>query len=144
VGYSRRNQPTPMIEVNLIPMMDVLMAVLTFFIVISMTLSTGQNVIGVNLPQTETGDGAKPSTPDAKTPEPLMVGMNKQGQIIIQNKTIEPAQLNTQLQTYLQQSPNGVIVFQADKTLTYEKLAKVLGQIRAIGGDRVALAVDAQ
>ncbi len=142
MGYGRRNQPTPMIEVNLIPMMDVLMAVLTFFIVISMTLSTGQNVIGVNLPQTDTG--AKPSAPDAKTPEPLIVGMNKQGQIIIQNKTIEPAQLNTQLQTYLQKSPNGVIVFQADKTLTYEKLARVLGQIRAIGGDRVALAVDAQ
>lgn len=142
MGYGRRNQPTPMIEVNLIPMMDVLMAVLTFFIVISMTLSTGQNVIGVNLPQTDTG--AKPSAPDSKTPEPLMVGMNKQGQIIIQNKTIEPAQLNTQLQTYLQKSPNGVIVFQADKTLTYEKLARVLGQIRAIGGDRVALAVDAQ
>jgi biopolymer transport protein ExbD len=144
VGYSRRNQPTPMIEVNLIPMMDVLMAVLTFFIVISMTLSTGQNVIGVNLPKTDTGDGAKPSAPGAKTPEPLMVGMNQQGQIIIQNKTIEPAQLNTQLQAYLQQSPNGIIVFQADKTLTYEKLAKVLSQIRAIGGDRVALAVDAQ
>jgi biopolymer transport protein ExbD len=144
VGYSRRNQPTPMIEVNLIPMMDVLMAVLTFFIVISMTLSTGQNVIGVNLPQTDTGDGAKSSVPDPKTPEPLMVGMNQQGQIIIQNKTIEPAQLNTQLQAYLQKSPNGIIVLQADKTLTYEKLAKVLGQIRAIGGDRVALAVDAQ
>lgn len=142
MGYRRRNQPTPMIEINLIPMMDVLMAVLTFFIVISMTLSTGQNVIGVNLPQTDTG--AKPSVPDAKTPEPLMVGMNQQGQIIIQNKTIEPAQLNIQLQTYLQKSPNGVVVFQADKTLTYEKLAKVLGQIRAIGGDRVALAVDAQ
>jgi biopolymer transport protein ExbD len=70
--------------------------------------------------------------------------MNQQGQIIIQNKTIEPAQLNTQLQAYLQKSPNGIIVLQADKTLTYEKLAKVLGQIRAIGGDRVALAVDAQ
>jgi biopolymer transport protein ExbD len=142
VGYSRRNQPTPMTEVNLIPMMDVLMAVLTFFIVISMTLSTGQNVVGVNLPRTDTG--AKPSAQDAKAPEPLMVGMNKQGQIMIQNKTVEPSQLDAQLQAYFQKSPQGVVVFQADKTLTYEKLAKVLGQIRAIGGDRVALAVDTQ
>jgi biopolymer transport protein ExbD len=143
VGYSRRNHPTPMAEVNLIPMMDVLMAVLTFFIVISMTLSTGQNVIGVNLPRTDKG-AAKSSAQDAKAPEPLMVGMNKQGQIMIQNKTVEPSQLDAQLQAYFQKSPEGVVVFQADKTLTYEKLSKVLGQIRAIGGDRVALAVDSQ
>ncbi|WP_404786775.1 ExbD/TolR family protein [Altericista sp. CCNU0014] len=142
MGYSQRNRPVSMTEVNLIPMMDVLMAVLTFFIVISMTLSTGQNVIGVNLPRTD--DGAKPSAQDAKAPEPLMVGMNKQGQIILQNKPVEPSQLDTQLQAYFQKSPQGVVVFQADKTLTYEKLAKVLGQIREIGGDRVALAVDVQ
>jgi biopolymer transport protein ExbD len=131
-----------MLEVNLIPMMDVMMAVLTFFIVVSMTLSTGQNVIGVNLPRTDSG--AKPSAPDAKAPEPLMVGMNKQGQIMIKNKPVESSQLDTELQAYFKKSPEGVVVFQADKTLTYDKLAKVLGQIREIGGDRVALAVDVQ
>ena len=142
MGYGRRNQPKPMIEVNLIPMMDVLMAVLTFFIVISMTLSTGQNMIGVNLPKTD--NGAKSPSPDAKTQETLIVGMNKQGQIMIENKPVEPSQLDARLQAHFQKSPDGVVVFLADKTLTYEKLAKVLGKIRAIGGDRVALAVDAQ
>ena len=131
-----------MTEVNLIPMMDVLMVVLTFFIIISMTLSTGQNVIGVNLPRTD--KGAKPSAQDAKAPDPLMVGINKQGQIMIKNKPVETSQLETELQAYFQKSPQGVVVLQADKTLPYEKLAKVLGQIRDIGGDRVALAVDAQ
>jgi biopolymer transport protein ExbD len=142
VGYSKRNQPTPMTEINLIPMLDVLMAVLTFFIVISMTLTTGQNTIGVNLPQTD--KGAQPVAKDAKEPEPFIVGMNQQGQVLIQNKPVENAQLDTQLKAYFQKSPQGVVVLQADKTLTYEKLAKVLSQIRAIGGDRVALALDAQ
>lgn len=142
MGYSQRNKPAPMTEVNLIPMMDVMMAVLTFFIVVSMTLSTGQNVIGVNLPRTDSG--AKPAAKEAKAPEPLMVGMNKLGQVMLKNKPVELSQLDTELQAYFQKSPEGVVVFQADKTLTYDKLAKVLGQIRAIGGDRVALAVDAQ
>jgi biopolymer transport protein ExbD len=141
MGYSQRNQPKPMTEINLVPMMDVLMAVLTFFIVISMTLTTGQNTIGVNLPQADSG--AKTSTKNLKEPEPLIVGMNNQGQILIQNKPVENAQLETQLKAYFQKSPQGLVVLQADKTLTYEKLAKVLGQIRAIGGDRVALAIDA-
>lgn len=142
MGYSRRNQPAPMLEVNLIPMMDVMMAVLTFFIVVSMTLSTGQNVVGVNLPRTD--KGAKPSAQDAKAPDPLMVGMNKQGQIMLKNKPVESSQLEAELQAYFKKSPEGVVVLQADKTLPYEKLAKVLGQVRDIGGDRVALAVDAQ
>ena len=141
MGYNRRNQPTPMIEVNLIPMMDVLMAVLTFFIVISMTLTTGQNIVGVNLPRTD--KGANSNAKEAKTPDSLIVGMNKEGQIIIENKPVVPSQLDARLKAHFQKSPDGVVVFQADKTLTYEKLAKVLGHIRAIGGDRVALAVDA-
>jgi biopolymer transport protein ExbD len=141
MGYSRRNQPTPITEINLIPMLDVLMAVLTFFIVISMTLTTGQNTIGVNLPQTDNGE--KPTAKNIKEPEPLIIGMNQQGQILIQNKSVENSQLETQLKAYFQKSPQGLVVLQADKTLTYEKLTKVLGKIRAIGGDRVALAIDA-
>jgi biopolymer transport protein ExbD len=131
-----------MTEINLIPMLDVLMAVLTFFIVISMTLTTGQNTIGVNLPQTD--KSAQPTVQNPKEPEPFIVGMNQQEQVLIQNKPVEKAQLDTQLKAYFQKSPQGVVVLQADKTLTYEKLTKVLGQIRAIGGDRVALALDAQ
>jgi biopolymer transport protein ExbD len=137
----RRYQSAPVTEVNLIPMMDVLLTVLTFFIIISMTLSTGQNVLNVNLPKTETG--AK-STSSSKTPDPLMVGINPQGQVMIQNKPVDPSQLDMQLQTYFQKSPEGFVVLEADKTLAYEKVTKVLSQIRAIGGDRVALAVDAK
>jgi biopolymer transport protein ExbD len=137
----RRHQSAPVTEVNLIPMMDVLLTVLTFFIIISMTLSTGQNVLNVNLPKTETGTK---STSSSKTPDPLMVDINLQGQVVIQNKPVDPSQLDVQLQTYFQKSPEGFVVLQADKTLAYEKITKVLGQIRAIGGDRVALAVDAK
>jgi biopolymer transport protein ExbD len=136
----RRHQSAPVTEVNLIPMMDVLLTVLTFFIIISMTLSTGQNILNVNLPKTEAGT----TSSDSKTPDPLIIGINPQGAVLIQNKPVDPSQLDTQLQAYFQKSPQGFVVLQADKTLAYEKITKVLGQLRAIGGDRVALAVDAK
>jgi biopolymer transport protein ExbD len=136
----RRNHSAPMAEVNLIPMMDVLLTVLTFFIIISMTLSTGQNVLGVNLPKTEAGSTQTSS--DSKTPDPLTIGINPKGQVVIENKPVEPSQLQARLQAYFQKSPQGFVVLQADRTLAYEKITKVLGQVRAIGGDRVALAVD--
>lgn len=134
----RRHQSPPMTEVNLIPMMDVLLTVLTFFIIISMTLSTGQNVLNVNLPKTETGA----TSSDAKTPDPLMLSIDLKGNVVIQDKPVDPTQLDAQLQAYFQKSPQGFVVLQADKNLAYEKVTKVLGQVRAIGGDRVALAVD--
>jgi biopolymer transport protein ExbD len=136
----RRHQSAPVTEVNLIPMMDVLLTVLTFFIIISMTLSTGQNVLNVNLPKTE----ADKTSSNSKTPDPLMIGINPQGVVIIQNKPVDPTQVDAQLQAYFQKSPQGFVVLQADKTLAYGKITNVLGQLRAIGGDRVALAVDSK
>jgi biopolymer transport protein ExbD len=139
VGFNRRHQHAPISELNLVPMMDVLMAILIFFIVISMTLSTGHNVLGVNLPKTEEGDSA---SADTKTPDPMVVGINQQGQVVIQNKPVTPSGLQSQLQAYFQKSPQGMVVLQADRTLAYEKITKLLGQVRSVGGDRVALAID--
>jgi biopolymer transport protein ExbD len=139
VGFNRRHQHAPISELNLVPMMDVLMAILIFFIVISMTLSTGHNVLGVNLPKTEEGDSA---SADTKTPDPMVVGINQQGQVVIQNKPVTPSGLQSQLQAYFQKSPQGMVILQADRTLAYEKITKLLGQVRSVGGDRVALAID--
>jgi biopolymer transport protein ExbD len=139
MGLGRRHQSPPISELNLVPMMDVLMAVLTFFIVISMTLSAGQNVLGVRLPETD--DGTTPVA-KVKAPEPLIVGLKPQGQLVIASKPVDATQLEVQLTQYFKKSPKGFVVLQADGRLSYEKVAKVLGQIRDIGGDRVALAVD--
>jgi biopolymer transport protein ExbD len=139
MGLGRRHQSPPISELNLVPMMDVLMAVLTFFIVISMTLSAGQNVLGVRLPETD--DGTTPVA-KVKAPEPLIIGLKPQGQLVIANKPVDATQLEVQLTQYFKKSPKGFVVLQADGRLSYEKVAKVLGQIRDIGGDRVALAVD--
>lgn len=135
----RHHTPLPM-DINLTPMMDVSLTVLTFFIIISMTLSTGQNVLGVNLPQTEDGTT---QTDTEKIPDPLTIGLNQKGEVVIQDKPVTPAQLQGQLTEYFKKSGDkGLVVLQADRTLAYEKITKVLGQVRAIGGDRVALAVD--
>jgi biopolymer transport protein ExbD len=140
VGFNKRHQHAPIPELNLVPMMDVLMAILIFFIVISMTLSTGHNILGVDLPKTEDGDSS--SSSNAKSPDPIVVGVNSQGQVLIQNKPVTPPELEAQVKTYFQKFPQGIVVLQADKTLAYEKVTRVLGQVRAVGGDRVALAID--
>ena len=117
--------------------MDVLMTILTFFIIISMTLTAQQQSVNIDLPSTNAGANT------VKTPDPLVVGLTNQGVLAIANNPVTDAQLSQQMQAYLQTNPNGAVVLQADKKLPYEQVVQVLGKMRDVGGDRVSLAIDA-
>ena len=122
-------------EVNLVPMMDVIMTILTFFIIISMTL-TNYSAVDVALPSAEQGESAD------RPQEPLIVGVNRQGQVSIENVTVNDTQLAQQIVTYFQKNPKGAVVLKADKQLAYEKVVQVLGTLRDVGGDKVSLAIE--
>ncbi len=131
-----RASKSQMPEINLVPMMDVLMTILTFFIIISMTLTAQQRSVNIDLPSTNAGAN------DVNAPDPLIIGLTRQGQIAIADKLVTEAQLNQQMQTYLQTNPQGAVVLKADKKLPYEQVIQVLGKMRNVGGDRVSLAID--
>ena len=131
-----RASTSQMPEINLVPMMDVLMTILTFFIIISMTLTAQQQSVNIDLPSTNAGANT------VKTPDPLVVGLTNQGILAIANNPVTDAQLSQQMQVYLQTNPNGAVVLQADKKLPYEQVVQVLGKMRDVGGDRVSLAID--
>lgn len=131
-----RASTSQMPEINLVPMMDVLMTILTFFIIISMTLTVQQQSVNINLPSTNAGANT------VKTPDPLVVGLTNQGTLKVANNPVTDAQLSQQMQVYLQTNPNGAVVLQADKKLPYEQVVQVLGKMRDVGGDRVSLAID--
>ena len=122
-------------EVNLVPMMDVIMTILTFFIIVSMTLTNFQSV-DVPLPSTDKGVSKE------KPIEPMIVGMNKQGQILLGAQQVTDTQLAQQMVTYLEKNPKGSVVLKADKDVQYEKVVQMLGTLRDVGGDRVSLAID--
>ncbi len=122
-------------EVNLVPMMDVIMTILTFFIIISMTMTDFQSV-NVPLPRTEKGSSKE------KVPEPMIVAMNGQGQILLKNQNTTSNQLAQEVVTYLNKHPKGVVVLKADRKLAYEKVVQILGTLRDVGGDRVSLAIE--
>ena len=131
-----RASTSQMPEINLVPMMDVLMTILTFFIIISMTLTAQQQSVNIDLPSTNAGANT------VKTPDPLVVGLTNQGTLEVANNPVTDAQLSQQMQAYLQKNPNGAVVLQADKKLPYEQVVQVLGKMRDVGGDRVSLAID--
>lgn len=137
---SRRRQVNSQIpEVNLVPMMDVLMTVLTFFIIISMSL-TGQQIANLRLPQSVAGE----DSPEAQIVDidTLVVGLDRDGQLVLDNQVTTFAQVSQQVRAYFAQNPNGKLVVKADRDLSYSEVAGLLTDLRAIGGNRVSLAVE--
>lgn len=135
----RDRQPQSEIpEVNLVPMLDVLMVVLTFFIIISMTLS-GQSVLNVKLPLL---GGASASAEKSPEPKKLVIGLDNQGQIVLESQPITVDQMTKAMVDFLNANPEGVVMLKADHKLSYDTVVKLLEVMRDIGGDRVSLAVD--
>jgi biopolymer transport protein ExbD len=50
--FKSQQKSSQMPDVNLVPMMDVIMTILTFFIIVSMTLTAEQGAVNVTLPST--------------------------------------------------------------------------------------------
>lgn len=123
-------------EVNLVPMMDVLMTILTFFIIVAMTLTT-QQTVNVTLPSASAG------AVELKEPDPLIIGLNLQGEILLDSKTVSQAELSQRMQSYLTQNPKGAVILKAADKIPYEQVVKLLGTMRDVGGDRVSLAIEA-
>lgn len=125
-------------EVNLVPMMDVLMTVLIFFVIISMGM-TGVAINGVTLPQSvENADEAG----SAQESPPLVMGLDSQSTLTIEGEPIEVDALPTIVGEYFQENPEGSILLKADRALPYDNIADLLTQLRKVGGQRVSLAVE--
>jgi len=133
--FKAHSKHSQMLEINLVPMMDVLMTILTFFIILSMTY-TSQLSVKVTLPTADKGVSQE------KTPDPLVVGLNQGGEILLEDKPVNEEQLIAKMQAYLAKSSQGAIVLKADRKLAYENVVQLLGRMRDIGGDRVSLAID--
>jgi biopolymer transport protein ExbD len=133
--FKSQQQEPEVPEIELVPMMDVLMAVLTFFILISMTLTNQQQGVSVQLPRIDRGSKVSSSS------TLLLVELTQQAEIKVTNQLVSEAQLIQKVQTFLSEQTTGTILLKADRKLPYEQVVQLLAKLRDVGGDRVSLAV---
>jgi biopolymer transport protein ExbD len=119
------------VRIEIIPLIDVIFCILTFFILASLTL-TRQQAINLDLPKASTGV--------AQNRDLKIVSIAPNGQLFIDKQPTDPTQLVAALQTYVKTQPNGLIVLNASPTVSYNQVIQVLDLLRSVGGQRVALA----
>lgn len=137
---TRNRRPSRIPEVNLVPMMDVLMTVLIFFVIISMGL-TGVQINGVTLPKSV--DSADELTTDkADEAKPLVIGLTTEKELILDGSPTSLNALAPLVRAYFEENPEGSLMLKADRSLPYDDIAELLAELRKIGGRRVSLAVE--
>jgi biopolymer transport protein ExbD len=130
----RRAKAEPLPEINLVPLLDVMMSVLTFFIIITISFS-GKVIQNLENP---TGQG---TNAQEMIEGPLLLGLNNQKEIVYQGDIVDLPQMQTIVRAYLTQDPQGQIIFKADRSLAYQDIAPILQALADQGGDRVSLTV---
>ncbi len=135
VRFRSQQQQSPLPEVNLIPMMNAMLAILAFFVIVAMSLSSFQTM-EVQLPAP--GDAIVP--PDL--PDPLIANLQAGGQIRLNDQPANQEQLIAAIRTYLAANPQGSVLLQAEAQAPYWEVIQLLGTMQGVGGDRVSLAID--
>ena len=116
--------------INIVPMIDVIFAILTFFIISSLDLIRIDN-IPVNLPTARTSDKVEK--------EPFILTIDSENNVFIGNKPITSANIIDPINKLISGTTNNILVISADKDVSYGKVVEVLDQIRSIDNLRIGI-----
>ena len=133
--------PSEDVRIEIIPLIDVIFCILTFSILAAVGL-TRQQAIDLDLPNASTGNPLPPQGlgAEALQRERLYVSVDGIGQVYLDQQPVTLDLLYDVLLQHQQVSPEGLIVLYASRDARYEDVIQVLDLLRAVGGDRVALA----
>ena len=68
--------------------------------------------------------------------------MDATGRQLLNGEPVAPDQLSASVQAYLSQNKENIVYLVPDRQLSYEQVTRFLGDMRAVGGDRVSLALE--
>jgi biopolymer transport protein TolR len=127
VGKRHRRQPLS--EINVTPMVDVMLVLLVIFMVTAPMLTVG---VTVDLPKTKAA--AIPGDD-----EPLAISINAEGQIFLQETMLDLEALVPRLLAVTDNNQDVRIFVRGDKAIDYGRVMEVMGTVNSAGFRKVAL-----
>ncbi|QIR40531.1 biopolymer transporter ExbD [Tolypothrix sp. PCC 7910] len=127
-----QDEPDIPAQINIVPMIDVIFAILTFFIMSTLFL-TRQEGLPVNLPQAATSQ-------QSQVPTKITVTVESNGEISLNKKPTTVDVLTEQLRALVGSTPETIVVINADRKVEHGKIVTVMDQVRQVKGARLAIA----
>ncbi|MGD2127153.1 MAG: protein TolR [Desulfobacteraceae bacterium] len=121
-----------MSDINVTPLVDVMLVLLIIFMVTAPMMMQG---VDVNLPQT--------TTKHIKTKEdPLILTVNKKGEIFLEDHKIKLEDLETKMKTIFKYRRDKEVLLRADKALSYGFVVKVMAGVKRAGITRLGMVTE--
>ena len=122
----------PMADINVTPLVDVMLVLLVIFMVTAPMMQQG---VQVNLPKAET----KSLAPKEDT---LVVSIEKSGKTFINTSEIQGDQLKDKLNSMLAGREKREVFLKADSAVPYGEVVKVMAQIKGAGVERLGMVTE--
>ncbi len=129
----RRESPRPMGEINMTPLIDVMLVLLVIFMITAPLMSSS---LRLDLPKSE---AATPSD----TPQFISVAMDPAGELYLGEERLTPAEFKQRIRQLGQARPEMEVQLRADQAVPYGRVAELIGWIQDGGLHRIAFVAQA-
>ena len=133
--FARQDGAAPMSDINMTPLIDVMLVLLVIFII---TAPLMLSAIQVDLPRENTSAGAQSAT------APLSVTIAKDGAVYIQEERMSEQSLRQALQAVARRNPETELALRADVAVPYGAVVALMAQAHQAGLHRIGFVTEKQ
>jgi biopolymer transport protein ExbD len=124
MAFTSNSGGGPMAEINVTPLVDVMLVLLIIFMITAPLMS---HKIRIDLPQ------ANPNVQEQNPPEPIDLAVKETGEIFWNDELVTEAMLQAQLRVAAQKNPQPELQIRADKDTKYQLIATVMANAKSAG-----------
>ncbi|MEH2146368.1 ExbD/TolR family protein [Nostoc sp.] len=126
------NEPDLAPFINVVPLIDVMFALLTFFIMSTLFLTRSEG-LPVNLPKAATAK-------EQQIPTKVTITVDEKGQVSLNRDPIAVNDLAARVRTLVGSNPDTLVIINADKKVLHGEIVGIMDQVRQVKGARLAIA----
>ena len=132
-GETGEDRYAPLAEINVTPMVDVMLVLLVIFMVTAPLLTVG---VPLDLPKSRAATITAPK-------QPIIISLNREGEVFIGDERIAADELEPRLAALAAEDPSRIVYVRSDRTNTYAQLMDTLGLVNHAGFSKVSLVAEA-
>ena len=130
-----QDEPDVPAQINIVPMIDVIFAILTFFIMSTLFLHRSES-LPVNLPKAATAKAQSSAAP-------ITVTVDSAGNVSLNRQPVTLETLPVKVQELMGKNTEVVVIINADQSATHGQVVVVMDRVRQVKGARLAIATQA-
>ncbi len=126
-GFNKSGDSTPMAEINMVPLIDVMLVLLVIFIITAPLLT---HAVKIDLPRAN-------SQANHTKPDNIQLGVRADGDIFWNGELVDAATLETRMQSAAAIDPQPELHIRADRSTEYQKVASVMAAAARAGLSKI-------